>query len=69
MYEESIQAIADEVVVSAERYVHVESFILCWDSITHALFDALVAPSARGVKVRVLFDHLSSLKIPGYKES
>ena len=36
VYEESIQAKAD-LVRTAERYVHVEYFILCWDSTTAAV--------------------------------
>jgi cardiolipin synthase A/B len=66
-YEESIQAMAD-LVRTAERYVHVEYFIVCWDSTTAPFFEALKDVAARGVKVRLLFDHLSTYRIPGYKE-
>ena len=67
VYEESIQAKAD-LVRTAERYVHVEYFILCWDSTTAAFFEALVDAQARGVKVRILFDHISTRKtVPDYK--
>ena len=67
VYEESIQAKAD-LVRTAERYVHVEYFILCWDSTTAPFFEALVEVAARGVKVRVLFDHISTRKVvPDYK--
>ena len=67
VYEESIQAKAD-LVRTAERYVHVEYFILCWDSTTAPFFEALVEVRARGVKVRVLFDHISTRKVvPDYK--
>ncbi|HSU36084.1 MAG TPA: phospholipase D-like domain-containing protein, partial [Propionibacteriaceae bacterium] len=67
IYEESIQAKAD-LVRTAERYVHVEYFILCWDATTAPFFEALVDAQARGVKVRVLFDHVSTRKtVPDYK--
>ena len=67
VYEESIQAKAD-LVRTAERYVHVEYFILCWDSTTAPFFEALVDAQARGVKVRILFDHISTRKtVPDYK--
>ena len=66
-YEESIQAKAD-LVRTAERYVHVEYFMMCRDSTTEAFFQALLEVAARGVKVRVLFDHVSTFGLPGYKE-
>ena len=66
-YEQSIQAMAD-LVRTAERYVHVEYFIVCWDSTTAPFFEALQEVAARGVKVRLLYDHVSTLKVPGYKE-
>ncbi len=66
-YEESIQAKA-ALVRTAERYVHVEYFMICRDSTTEAFFEALLEVAARGVKVRVLFDHVSTFGLPGYKE-
>ena len=66
-YEESIQAKAD-LVRTAERYVHVEYFMMCRDSTTEAFFQALLDVAARGVKVRVLYDHVSTVGLPGYKE-
>jgi cardiolipin synthase len=66
-YEQSIQAMAD-LVRTAERYVHVEYFIVSWDATTAPFFEALQEVAARGVKVRLLYDHLSTFRIPGYKE-
>ena len=66
-YEQSIQAMAD-LVDTAERYVHVEYFIVSWDSTTAPFFEALARATKRGVKVRLLFDHLSTYRVPGYKE-
>ena len=67
VYEESIQAKAD-LVRTAERFVHVEYFMICRDSTTEPFFEALLEVAARGVKVRVLFDHVSTFGVPGYKE-
>ncbi|MET0693394.1 MAG: cardiolipin synthase [Propionibacteriaceae bacterium] len=66
-YEQSIHEMA-VLVDTAERYVHVEYFIVCWDTTTAPFFEALQNAVARGVKVRLLFDHLSSFRIAGYKE-
>jgi cardiolipin synthase A/B len=66
-YEESIQAKAD-LVRTAERFVHVEYFMMCRDSTAEPFFEALLEVAARGVKVRVLFDHVSTFGLPGYKE-
>lgn len=56
-----------DAVASARSYVHVEFYILTLDDTTAPLIDALAAASARGVKVRVLADHLGSRKYPGWK--
>lgn len=66
-YEQSIQAKAD-LVRTAERYVHVEYFIMSWDTTTAPFFEALAEVAARGVKVRLLYDHLSTARVSGYKE-
>ena len=55
VYEESIQAKAD-LVLTAQRFVHVEYFMLCRDSTTELFIRALLDVAARGVKVRVLFE-------------
>jgi len=66
-YEESIQAKAD-LVRTAERFVHVEYFMMCRDTTTEDFFAALLEVAERGVKVRVLFDHMSTFGLPGHKE-
>ena len=66
-YQESINAKA-ELVGTAERYVHVEYFMMCRDSTTEVFFEALLKAAARGVKVRVLYDHVSTVGLPGHKE-
>lgn len=67
VYEESIQAKAD-LVRTAQRYVHVEYFMMCRDATSEPFFAALLEVAARGVKVRVLYDHVSTYRLPGYKE-
>ena len=66
-YQESIQAKAD-LVRSAEWFVHVEYFVLCRDDATKDFFAALFEVAGRGVKVRVLFDHMSTFAMPGHKQ-
>ncbi len=64
-YDESIQAMTAEVD-RATRYVHVEFYILAWDVTSAPFFDALERAVQRGVTVRVLLDHIASLRAPGY---
>ncbi|MGC2940361.1 MULTISPECIES: cardiolipin synthase [unclassified Brevibacterium] len=64
-YDASIARMA-ELVDGAEQYVHVEIYIMAWDSTTDVFFRALERASARGVEVRVLFDHIGSRKYPGF---
>lgn len=64
-YETSIARMA-ELVDEARDYAHVEIYIMAWDSTTDIFFQALERAAARGVRVRVLFDHLGSRKYPGF---
>ncbi|MGO0604136.1 cardiolipin synthase [Brevibacterium linens] len=64
-YEDSIERMA-ELVDGAHEYVHVEIYIMAWDSTTDVFFRALERASARGVEVRVLLDHIGSRKYPGF---
>jgi cardiolipin synthase A/B len=66
-YDESIAAMAREVR-TAERYVHVEFYIMSWDSTTRDFFEALAEVAGRGVSVRLLFDHIGTARIPGYRD-
>ncbi|WP_315899850.1 cardiolipin synthase [Arthrobacter alpinus] len=67
-YHGSIAAMAKEID-DAVHYVHVEFYILVLDSATQPFFDALERARQRGVKVRVLSDHLASVINPGRKET
>lgn len=65
-YVGSLTAMAAEID-AAERFVHAEFYILALDATTEPVFAALERAAARGVAVRVLFDHLASLRVPGYR--
>lgn len=64
-YQGSFERMA-EVIDQAKEYIHVEIYIVAWDSSTDVLFRALERAVARGVKVRLLFDQVGSWKYPGY---
>ena len=64
-YQESLDAMADEVS-RATDYVNAEFYIMSSDACTDKLFTELEAAATRGVRVRVLFDHIGSLRVPGY---
>lgn len=67
-YLESLQAMTD-AVGTATRYVHCEFYLMNLDATTAPFFDALEAANARGVTVRVLLDHIASLRYPGYRRT
>ncbi|HST71386.1 MAG TPA: cardiolipin synthase [Kocuria rosea] len=54
-------------VAAARDYVHVEFYIMAWDDTTDPFFTALSEAAGRGVKVRLLMDHLGSRKYPGWR--
>lgn len=56
-----------EAVDEAEHYVHVEIYIMAWDKTTKPFYEALERAEKRGVRVRLLFDHVGSWKYPGYR--
>ena len=64
----SLQAMAD-AVKEAETTVHVEFFITSWDDATNGFFVALTEAVKRGVRVRLLYDHVSSRRYPRFKET
>ncbi|UYN82793.1 MAG: cardiolipin synthase [Microcella sp.] len=65
-YSGSIAAMTAAVRL-AERSVHVEFYIMSVDDETEIFFEALADAAARGVTVRVLYDHVASLRVPGYR--
>ncbi|NTU83586.1 MAG: cardiolipin synthase [Chloroflexales bacterium] len=66
-YDGSITRMAEDVE-RAERFVHVEFFILALDKTTEPFFAAMERAVQRGVPVRLLMDHLGCMSYPGYKE-
>jgi len=54
---------------TARKYVHVEFYILSLDKTTAPFFDALERAVKRGVTVRVLMDHIQSMRKPGYRKT
>ena len=65
-YEQNVLDIAADID-TAEQFVHVEFYILSYDSVTKPVFDAMERAAQRGVTVRVLLDHIAALRTVGYK--
>ena len=51
----------------AQHHVHVEIYAMAWDSTTAPVWEAMERAVARGVRVRVLLDHIGSQKYPGFR--
>ena len=67
-YEGSFAAMA-AAIRTAQRYVHVEFYILQADASTEDFFAALEEVAQRGVTVRVLLDHWANRGKPFYKQT
>jgi cardiolipin synthase len=67
-YHESLEAMTNSLKL-ASRYIHVEFYILSLDNTTRPFFDELEAAVRRGVKVRVLLDHIANLRSVGYRRT
>ncbi|MEC3851814.1 cardiolipin synthase [Paenarthrobacter ureafaciens] len=65
-YEESIKAMA-EAVRGAKDYINAEFYIMSSDYMTDELLTELENATERGVTVRLLFDHIGTLRIKGYR--
>lgn len=65
-YSESLRAMT-ATIDAATRSVHVEFYIMSVDEETEPFFAALGRAVERGVTVRVLFDHVASLRVRGYR--
>jgi cardiolipin synthase len=66
-YPDSIKAMA-VAVREARDFVNAEFYIMSTDHITDELLTALEDAAERGVEVRLLFDHLGTLRIKGYRK-
>lgn len=63
-YEESIAAMT-AAMGKAKDFIHVEFYILSFDRVTLHFFDAMKAAVDRGVTVRVLVDHIATIRSVG----
>jgi cardiolipin synthase len=68
VYQESLDAMAD-AIRQAERFVHVEFYILQADAATDNFFRAMEEVAERGVTVRVLLDHWANRGKPHYRRT
>jgi cardiolipin synthase len=64
-YPDSIRAMT-EAVRKAKRFVNAEFYIMSTDHVTDDLLTAHEEAADRGVEVRVLFDHIGTLRVKGY---
>jgi cardiolipin synthase len=54
-------------VDGARHHVNVEFYILGWDAATEPFWAAVTRAAGRGVRVRVLFDHIGTYRLGGYR--
>jgi cardiolipin synthase A/B len=66
-YHDVFQRIAEEID-KARKFVHIEYFALNRSMETECIFAAMELAVSRGIKVRVLIDHLGSRKYPNFKK-
>jgi len=66
-YPDSIKAMA-AAVREAKSFINAEFYIMSSDHVTDDLLTALEDAAERGVEVRILFDHLGTLRIKGYRK-
>ncbi len=66
-YLTNLACIAQEID-HAQRFVHIEYFTLSFDKETQGVFAAMERAHKRGVKVRVLLDHIGSRPYPEFKK-
>lgn len=67
-YHESLAQMA-AAIREAKRYVHIEFYILAYDDTTADVFAAIKEATERGVDVRVLLDHIASVRSPGMRRT
>jgi cardiolipin synthase len=65
-YPDSMKAMA-AAVRGAKSFVNAVFYIMSSDHVTDELLTAMEEAAERGVEVRVLFDHLGTLRIKGYR--
>jgi cardiolipin synthase len=67
-YEQSVAAMTAEID-TATTYVHVQFYIVSFDKTTKDFFRALEDAVKRGVTVRVLLDHIASVRTADHKRT
>jgi cardiolipin synthase len=67
-YDRAIGAMVADVEL-ATRYVHCEFYIMAYDTTSAPFFEALGAAVGRGVTVRVLLDHIASIRSPHHRRT
>ena len=67
-YDTAIDAMAADIDTATEL-VHVEFYIVSFDDTTKGFFAAMEAAVKRGVRVRVLLDHIASIRTVGHTET
>ena len=67
-YDDQLRVLAEEIG-RAQRYAHVEFYILSFDEATAPVFAAMEDAVRRGVRVRLLLDHIGSWRYPSYKKT
>jgi cardiolipin synthase len=67
-YDETLKEMT-AAIDAATKWVHAEFYILSLDKTTGPFFDALENAVKRGVKVRVLLDHVAGLRAVGYRRT
>jgi cardiolipin synthase len=66
-YADAVTAMTNHIAMATSS-VEVEFYISAWDPMTTPFFEAMVDAADRGVAVRLLFDHMGSRSIPGYRD-
>ncbi|MGG5174949.1 cardiolipin synthase [Pseudarthrobacter sp. J1763] len=66
-YEDSFKAMT-AAIGEAKNFVNVEFYIMSSDELTDPLLTALEEAADRGVEVRLLFDHIGTLRVKGYRQ-
>ena len=67
-YAESLSAMT-ATLASAKKYIHAEFYIVSHDDATAGFFAGLESAVQRGVTVRVLLDHVASVRSPHYRHT
>ena len=60
--QEALRTMISEIE-KAQKFIHLEYYIIASDPITENIFDSLIAARSRGVEVRILYDALGSLSL------